>query len=364
MHVVATDGHDVQRARAGPRWETPRPRARPARSLRAQSADERDVAADRDRKSREPQRVRTRRIEEVRPPASPARDRALLGDRGVGDEAAEVAHSEQLICERQRDHRGDERGSIARSVDARLADERDDQEEGAEEHELGAYQPAQTEDHQLETAQPARLGTGPVGEDRQAPALPREREAGLEPARLEHPRRKQRDEHQQPERNEHRVRPRASRQRARTDHGEPESGTRQAEAEPDREPLEPDRRDDVGDRQDGDPQRAREGLDPLARVEDRAVAARDLAHDAEVDEAVVRDPPVGPTRAEEERERHRDEARLQTHSALATRTATSAARPASRPASWVTHHLLVRRMPHRNLDADRPPAPGGQFGWR
>ena len=146
---------------AGPRWETPRPRARPGAlvALRVRGR------AGRSRRSRSQEQGATTRTDASHrgstPPASPACDRALLGDRGVGDEAAEVAHSEQLICERQRDHRGDERDSIARSVAARLSDDRDDQEEDAEEHELGAYQPAQTEDHQLETAQPARSRNRP-----------------------------------------------------------------------------------------------------------------------------------------------------------------------------------------------------------
>ena len=161
MHVVAAHRHDVQRAeQTRDRKHRDHERAS-AGSLPFERTDERDIAADRNRKCREPQRVRTRGIEEVRPPASPPDDRALLGDRGARNEAAVVAHSEQLIAEWQRDHCRDEARSIARSVGAPLADDRDDQEQDAEEHQLGPYQPAQAEDHHLVRGAAGASRTGP-----------------------------------------------------------------------------------------------------------------------------------------------------------------------------------------------------------
>jgi hypothetical protein len=74
--------------------------------------------------------------------------------------------------------------------------------------------------------------------------------------------------------------------------GEREARGAAGKPEKHRDQFEAHRRDEVGDGQKGDPERARERLDPLPGIEDRAVTGADLLDHAQVDEPVVGDPAV------------------------------------------------------------------------
>ncbi|GIU89441.1 MAG: hypothetical protein KatS3mg010_0540 [Acidimicrobiia bacterium] len=81
--------------------------------------------------------------------------------------------------------------------------------------------------------------------------------------------------------------------------GQPHACDGRRESEEDGEPLEPERRHGVGDGEDRDPEHPGERFDSFAVVEHRTVPGPELSDHAQVDEAVVSDPPVRPACPEE-----------------------------------------------------------------
>ena len=262
------------------------PRARPCAGPRRRE-QQGHVAAEKHDDRRNPQPVRVGEVAEVIPTARPVRRRPFLGDRGVRHEAAEVGHAKCLVHERQRERGDDELDAGPHSGVPPLHREDEGEEREAEQHELGADEPTQSERERLWQREGALRRCGPAREDPEARTQPRERQARLEAAGREDPHREDRHQHQHPERDGEGVVDGQHGETSGAAHRQPQRDERQREPENDGDPLEPERRGEIGNAEDGDPQRTGERLDAFARVEHRTVADANLTHDPQVDEAVV-----------------------------------------------------------------------------
>ena len=293
-HEVATHADDEQRVhdRSDREYDQDGDGALPSSATQPQQ--QRHVQTDDERNEGKPQRVVVEdRLVEVVQPRGPVVAGSFFGDRGVGDEARVVAHAEDLVRDGERTGGAEQCDASSPIVGSPLLGDDNREEQERQHGELRPHQRAETE-HDCGPGAEAPVVARPGREHEQAAAEPRVRQTVLEPGRREPPRAWERRDDERAGRQPHGAIGETALEPYGAGNCQDQAAHREHDAGHDRDPFEAEGRHEVDEQQRGDPQRAGRGLDPFAGVEHRPVAGLDLAHDAQVDEAVVVHVVIGP----------------------------------------------------------------------